>query len=52
MCLWTIRVPKGKTIKLTFTHFDVEEAGILFGQCNDNVVVYDGTQPGAEKYGE
>ncbi|KTF86339.1 hypothetical protein cypCar_00020065 [Cyprinus carpio] len=51
MCLWTIRVPKGKTIKLTFTHFDVEEAGILFGQCNDNVVVYDGTQPGAKKHG-
>uniref|UniRef100_A0A673NE00 Ovochymase 2 n=1 Tax=Sinocyclocheilus rhinocerous TaxID=307959 RepID=A0A673NE00_9TELE len=51
MCLWTIRVPKGKTIKLTFTHFDVEGAGILFGQCNDNVVVYDGTQPGAKKYG-
>ncbi|KTG02723.1 hypothetical protein cypCar_00026050 [Cyprinus carpio] len=48
MCLWTIHIPKGKTIKLMFTHFDVEEAGILFGQCNDNVVVYDGTQPGAK----
>lgn len=52
MCLWTIRHPKGKTIKLTFTDFDVEEADILFGQCNDNVVVYDGTRPGAKKYGE
>ncbi|CAM4474958.1 unnamed protein product [Leuciscus chuanchicus] len=51
MCLWTIRHPKGNTIKLTFTDFDVEEAGILFGQCNDNVVVYDGTRPGAKKYG-
>lgn len=51
MCLWTIRTPKGKTIKLTFTDFDMEEAGILFGQCNDNVVVYDGSKPGAKKYG-
>ncbi|XP_073670702.1 ovochymase-2 [Paramisgurnus dabryanus] len=51
MCLWIIRSPKGKTIKLTFTDFDVEAGGILLGRCYDNVVVYDGTQPGAKKYG-
>lgn len=51
MCLWIIRSPEGKTIKLTFTDFDLEEAGILFGRCYDNVVIYNGTQPGAKKYG-
>lgn len=52
MCLWIIRSPEGKTIKLTFTDFDLEEAGILLGRCYDNVVIYDGTQPGAKKYGK
>ncbi|TRY88335.1 hypothetical protein DNTS_018821 [Danionella cerebrum] len=50
MCLWTIRVPEKNAIKLTFTNFDMEEAGLL-GRCNDHVVVYDGTKAGAKKYG-
>ncbi|XP_072534618.1 ovochymase-2 [Salminus brasiliensis] len=50
-CLWRVQVPKGKTITLTFTQFDVEAAGILLGRCFDNVVIYDGSQPTAKKYG-
>ncbi|KAJ8281431.1 hypothetical protein GJAV_G00067600 [Gymnothorax javanicus] len=50
-CLWSIRVPAGKTITLTFTHFDVEEPAPLIGRCFDNVLVYDGATAGAKKYG-
>uniref|UniRef100_A0A8B9L296 Zgc:154142 n=1 Tax=Astyanax mexicanus TaxID=7994 RepID=A0A8B9L296_ASTMX len=50
-CLWRVQVPQGKTITLTFTQFDVEEAGLLLGRCFDNVVIYDGSQPTAKKYG-
>ncbi|XP_030644095.1 ovochymase-2 [Chanos chanos] len=50
-CLWKILVPVGKTVTLTFTDFDVEAADILLGRCYDNVVIYDGAQPGAKKYG-
>ncbi|KAI4884471.1 hypothetical protein NFI96_001277, partial [Prochilodus magdalenae] len=50
-CLWKLQVPKGKTITLTFTQFDIEAPGILLGRCYDNVVIYDGSQPTAKKYG-
>ncbi|KAL7877112.1 hypothetical protein SRHO_G00037550 [Serrasalmus rhombeus] len=50
-CLWKVQVPEGKTITLTFTQFDMEAAGILLGRCFDNVIIYDGSQPTAKKYG-
>ncbi|XP_035273212.1 cubilin [Anguilla anguilla] len=50
-CMWSIQVPAGKTITLTFTHFEVEEPGPLIGRCYDNVVVYDGITAGAKKHG-
>ncbi|XP_037394313.1 ovochymase-2 isoform X2 [Pygocentrus nattereri] len=50
-CLWKVQVPEGKTITLTFTQFDMEAAGILLGRCLDNVIIYDGSQPMAKKYG-
>ncbi|KAI1887407.1 hypothetical protein AGOR_G00189980 [Albula goreensis] len=50
-CLWTIQVPAGKKITLTFTHFEVEEPGPLIGRCYDNVVIYDGKTAGAKKHG-
>ncbi|TSK22490.1 Chymotrypsin-like elastase family member 2A [Bagarius yarrelli] len=49
-CMWIVQVPKGKTITLTFTHFDLEAAGLL-GPCFDNVVVFDGADDTASKYG-
>ena len=51
-CQWTIQVPAGKTITLTFTHFEVEERDPLIARCYDNVLVYDGTTAGAERHGE
>ncbi|XP_061102877.1 tolloid-like protein 1 [Conger conger] len=41
-CLWIIQVPVGKTITLTFTHFEVEESDPLIARCYDSVLVYDG----------
>ncbi|KAM9476723.1 ovochymase-2 isoform 2-T2 [Clarias gariepinus] len=49
-CMWRVQVPKGKTITLTFTHFDLEAAGLL-SPCLDNVVIYDGAHDTAKKYG-
>ncbi|KAF7710120.1 ovochymase-2 [Silurus meridionalis] len=50
-CMWRVKVPVGKTITLTFTHFDLEAAGILISRCLDNVVIYDGAHGTAKKYG-
>ncbi|XP_048855841.1 ovochymase-2 [Brienomyrus brachyistius] len=50
-CLWMVEVPTGDTITLTFTHFEVEEAGILLGKCFDQLQVYDGAAAGATRYG-
>ncbi|XP_062851362.1 cubilin [Trichomycterus rosablanca] len=50
-CMWMVQVPEGKSITLTFTHFDVESKDILLGRCHDNVVIYDGSHPTARKYG-
>lgn len=58
-CMWSVEVPKGKTITLTFTHFDVEAKDIFTSKCLDNVVAYDIYNDGAEstkhseyKYGD
>lgn len=51
-CMWRVQVPEGKTITLTFTHFDLEAASILFSSCLDNVVIYDGAHGTAKKYGK
>ncbi|KAL2098056.1 hypothetical protein ACEWY4_007263 [Coilia grayii] len=48
-CMWKVKVPAGKRITLRFTNFTLEPA--MFGKCYDNVVVYDGAEPNAKKYG-
>ncbi|KAK2852327.1 hypothetical protein Q7C36_007528 [Tachysurus vachellii] len=50
VCMWMVRVPLGKTITLTFTHFDLEATGLL-RPCLDKVVIYDGVHDTATKYG-
>lgn len=40
-CMWTITVPLGKKITLTFTHFDLEPKDLLSSKCYDNVMLYD-----------
>ncbi|XP_057698672.1 ovochymase [Corythoichthys intestinalis] len=40
-CMWSVAVPLGKKITLTFTHFDLEAKDILSSKCADSVVVYD-----------
>uniref|UniRef100_A0A673XEJ4 Zgc:154142 n=1 Tax=Salmo trutta TaxID=8032 RepID=A0A673XEJ4_SALTR len=47
-CMWSVEVPKGKTITLTFTHFDVEAKDIFTSKCLDNMVAYDIYNDGAE----
>ncbi|XP_038837825.1 ovochymase-2-like [Salvelinus namaycush] len=47
-CMWSVEVPKGKTITLTFTHFDVEAKDIFTSKCLDNMVAYDLDNDGAE----
>ncbi|KAG7267725.1 hypothetical protein CRUP_031615, partial [Coryphaenoides rupestris] len=40
-CLWSVEVPEGKVITLTFSHFDVEARTILSPRCLDYVVMHD-----------
>lgn len=40
-CMWNIKVPSGKKITLTFTHFDLEAKDALTSTCYDNIMVYD-----------
>ncbi|KAL1023769.1 hypothetical protein UPYG_G00045870 [Umbra pygmaea] len=47
-CMWKVEVPKGKTITLTFTHFDLETKDIFTSKCLDNLVVYDIQNDAAE----
>ncbi|XP_069486267.1 ovochymase-2-like [Ambystoma mexicanum] len=41
LCLWNIEVPQGKTMTLLFTHFDIEDRGLVTGNCLDQMTVYD-----------
>ncbi|XP_029622136.1 ovochymase-2 isoform X1 [Salmo trutta] len=47
-CMWSVEVPKGKTITLTFTHFNVEAKDIFTSKCLDYMVAYDIYNDGAE----
>ncbi|XP_019899333.2 ovochymase-2 isoform X2 [Esox lucius] len=47
-CLWSVEAPKGKTITLSFTHFDVEGEDIFTSKCLDNVAAYDIQNDAAE----
>uniref|UniRef100_A0A8C5G6K9 Ovochymase-2-like n=1 Tax=Gouania willdenowi TaxID=441366 RepID=A0A8C5G6K9_GOUWI len=40
-CMWNIAVPLGKKISLFFTHFDLQDKGVLPTKCFDYVMLYD-----------
>uniref|UniRef100_A0A3P8X1I7 Zgc:154142 n=1 Tax=Cynoglossus semilaevis TaxID=244447 RepID=A0A3P8X1I7_CYNSE len=44
-CMWNIATTLGKSITLSFTHFDLEAKDIISSKCLDNVKVYDISGP-------
>ncbi|XP_056442205.1 ovochymase-2 [Gadus chalcogrammus] len=40
-CLWTVEVPVGKRIQLSFTHFDIEAKSLMSPKCLDYVEIQD-----------
>ncbi|XP_069086366.1 ovochymase-2-like [Pleurodeles waltl] len=51
LCLWSIEAPQGKTLTLSFTHFDMEDPGLITGKCLDSVTIYDDSKEDPIIYG-
>ncbi|KAM4706649.1 ovochymase-2-like [Discoglossus pictus] len=51
MCVWMIQVPRGKTMTVKFTHFDLEDTDLITRQCYDNIVGYEESNGPVVKYG-